>query len=178
MKTTKKLKSGFTIVETLVYLFIFAIIFVSFIGVFVVVDKNGKAATREKQLQDTAIFLSEHIQDSFSNSTQILLPTLSGSELQLAQVPQCLSAPCSNTPTAYYDYTLALNQVIFSKGVALPLVINKTLNDSINAKVLSINFDSIINSKSIVTGVRATIVLQAPNDININYTLQTNYSLL
>lgn len=67
---SKKLKA-ITLVETIIYLVLFGIIFTTiFQFVFTIQDGNKKSLSMDI-LEKNRIFISQHLQDSFTNSTEI-----------------------------------------------------------------------------------------------------------
>ena len=72
MKNKLLNKTAFTLVEIIIYLAIFSLVFTSFIGIFFIVDKSNKNAIAQKQVQNASIYLSQHIQESFKSANQIV----------------------------------------------------------------------------------------------------------
>lgn len=82
----QKLLRAFTLMELIIYLGLFSFFFTGIMGILIIISRNNDIEIQKKDIQNALGFVSKHIQDSFYNSNQIVIPNTTGtSELLLAQ---------------------------------------------------------------------------------------------
>gem|GEM_PF-1382618 len=158
-----KRKDGATLVEVLVYLALFAMIFVTFIRLFWYVSENNQRATYRGELDRSSMFVFEHLNTVVDNASSI------NDELSSFATEEGVLSMQVNG--AEVSYSLA-NGVLFyqSGGVATPITSEKY-------GVERFYLEQVLNSSDELIGVRVTLLVKPVQMDDMSFTLTTTYTL-
>jgi len=158
----RKLK-GITIVETLIYLALFGIIFIAIVEFFITMRDNNRITLEKINLEKVTIYLTNHMSDGFKNSLGI-----DGNNSNFSQDNGKVRILKNGK---YIEYSLQNDVLIYSDNGT-----NLTILDS-NYKVTRFYLEKILNDKNILQGVRLEMtIVSIKNATNIK-TFQTSYIL-
>lgn len=141
----KKTYEGLTLVETILYLALFAIIFFTVMQFVLAIGENNRRAMARSRVETSQIFVLEHLQESFAvaesvNDVGSLFDDDSGVLLL-------------NLPSGSRQYSLNNGRIMYeSGGVSVPL----TAPDVVVSRFY---LEEVLNAASATVGVRFTIVI-------------------
>jgi len=163
MRSTFLKSRAFTLVETLIYIGIFGVFFITAVEFSLTVQQNNLRASYYKLIGNNIIYLSNHLDDSFKNSI-IVNPTLS-----------IFSNPSGKIRLEnglnYYEYSLLNDQINFNKNGSNFLLIYD------DVKVTSFYVEQVLNNNSIIVGTRITINFESIKDSNVKSNMINMYYL-
>lgn len=159
----KSKRNGATLVEVLVYLALFAMVFTVFIRLFWFVSESNRRAAYRTELDRNAIFISEHLEYMVDNSEQIddSLSIFNADEGKLVLMRAGVTR----------EYILANGVLYYQEdGSAVQLSSERYVVDRFNlTKIGSIGESPL--------GVRVHLVLTAADMPDMEFTLNTAYTL-
>jgi type II secretory pathway pseudopilin PulG len=158
----RKLK-GITIIETLIYLALFGIIFIAIVEFFITMRDNNKVAIEKINLEKVTIYLTNHVSDSFKNSLSVDEATSifenNASKVRIVKTGK------------YVEYSLVNNILLFSDNGT-----NKVILDP-DYKVTRFYLERILNDKNILQGIRMELTVTSIKNAKNTKTIQTSYIL-
>jgi len=158
----RKLKA-ITIVETLIYLVLFGVIFIAIIEFFITMRDNNKSAIEKVNLEKVTIFLTNHLSDSFKNSLSID-ELNSDFEINSGNIRVIKTGK-------YIEYSLVNDVLTFSDNGT-----NKVILDP-DYKVTRFYLERILNDKNILQGIRMELTVTSIKNSKNTKTIQTSYIL-
>ncbi len=160
---TKEIKFGMTLVESVTYIGIFGIVFLSIIQFVLAINTYNLSAAQKGELERSKIYLLEHLQDSFRKSTSVdtVNSTFANNAGKLRLLPS----------SGYYEYYLNGTVLTFSQsGSTFPLTPS-------NVQVTKLYFEKVNTVSGTTIGTRITIDLKSTKSSNATSTIQTMYSV-
>lgn len=160
MKLLNK-KSGFTLIESLVYLAIFSLVFATIVQFSITTQENNRVALYRKELGDLIMIVNSNIEESFSSSTSINTSnsTFNNNNGSLALI----SANGQNISYYLQNGRLKVNR-------------DSQINDLTSADFNCTKFNpQPISSSTINIGIRLTIQCNSIKVPRINSEFITNY---
>ena len=151
-KFYKKLKA-LSLVETVIYLALFGIVFTGIIDFSINVSQNFQAAEGLTQTEKTKIFIFEHFQDSFNSSLTIdTVNSIFNNDSGKLRI---------TNKTGYLEYSILNNDLLFS--------VNGSANSSLTNSRVDVTrfFLEEVKVKNVTYGVRITM---AVNFVKLNKT--------
>ena len=160
---TRKILCGATLVEVLVYLALFAMIFVVFIRLFWYVSENNRRATYRGELDRSAMFVFEHLDTIVADASSI--------DENLSVFNADEGALVLQVDAASVSYSLASGVLYYqTDGVAIPITSGKYDVDSFF-------LERVLNSDSKLIGTRLTLLISPVDLPDMSFTLTTAYTL-
>ena len=161
----KKVKA-FTIIETVIYLGIFAFIFIAVVQFYFTVARGNQLAGERNEIQKAIIFLDQHMKSSFESSVDVdtLNSTFNNDNGVLSL----------NTTSGYVEYSVSSNRILFDE--------NGTFSDYVTTDdfiITKFYLEEIEDSDSIVVGVKLTLDISSrvlPDTVTETYV--TSYIFL
>ena len=156
-------KKGITLVETLLYLGLFAMIFLVIIRFYLFVSVNDRLAKHTNRLSRAGIFVNEHIDDSFGESTALNVGE------SIFDSPNGVLA-LTGDATAY-QYSIQNNDLVFTSGG----ISTRITGDLV--EVDSFYLEKLVDEDALPIGVKMTLVVSTSVEDSMSRTYQTSYIL-
>jgi Tfp pilus assembly protein FimT len=155
--------NGLTLIEILIYLALFAIIFSSIMQFTLSVAEANQTAEFKNEIERATIFVNEHLNLTFRSITQIdtnnSFFSQNDGKLKLTKLP------------ASYTYSLTNGRLTFNNNGTSVYLTNP------NVSVDQFYLERVLAPDSSIVGVRITMNIKAVKKPNLNKTIQTYYSL-
>jgi Tfp pilus assembly protein PilV len=164
MSASKKKIKGITLIEMLVYLAIFGMIFLTIIQFVLMIVSSNQRAEQRKEMERTTTFLLEHMNDSFSRSNTV---DIGGSVFNSNN-----GRIRTTNGVVFYEYSLNNSRIqINSSGTTNFL----TTADTAVTKF----FVERVNSPQtgLPDGVRITLDIESNKDKNVKKTISTAFTV-
>jgi hypothetical protein len=158
-----KTRKGLTIVETLIYMALFSILFTTILGYVIFISQSNANATTRLGLQKQIIFLSEHIASTFkeSSSIDILNSTFNSDTGKIRFIEG----------SSYLEYSITSEKIKVNIGG-----VNTFLTDS-TAKVDIFRVERVNSESGSIIGARVKILLSDKKNASQHSTLETMYTI-
>ena len=156
-------KNAISLVETVLYIAIFSIIFTSIVGFALTIAQSNQNANLRNNIERSAIFLDEHITESFLSSNSI-----DNNESVFNQNDGLIKIYNS---TNSYIYSLSDGRIIIDSNGTQNYLTSPDLNVS---KFL---IEEVLSPTGSTTGVRISFQINSVNKLNITKSFQTYYSI-
>lgn len=160
---SQSLKSGFTLIETLMYVGIFAVFFITVVQFSLNIQDNNLIATYRKVVATNSVYVANHLQDSFKNSTSVNTTTsvfdVTNGRLRI------------ENGSNFYDYSLS-NSILFVNinGTSYQLLYD-------DVQVTGFLVEKVVDSTSQIIGVRLSITYASAKKFSVNLSTVTMYYL-
>lgn len=153
---------GFTLVETILYLALFAIIFFTVMQFVLAIAENNRKAMARTRVETSLLFLLEHIEESFDNVDSISeAGSVFGNDFGVLQLSHF---------GIVRQYSVSSGRIMYNTGgVSVPV----TPPDVI---VTAFYLEKVGNEEGILSGVRITIEITTEEQDAIE-TIETAYTL-
>ena len=166
MKFMKRMKNrteeGLTLVEIVLYLALFAIIFFTVMQFVLAVSENNRVAMARSKVERTHIFVLEHLQESFSEAESV---NDVGSLFEDDSGVMVL-----NLESGSLRYSLVNDRIMFERGgVSVPL----TAPDVVVSRFY---LEEVLNAASSTVGVRITMEITTEEEDSTE-TIETAYTI-
>jgi competence protein ComGC len=134
---------AFTLVETLLYLALFNVVFLSVIGFTIAITQNNRVAEYRNAVDKNTIFVTQHLQDAFSHANAVdaansVYDTDNG-RIRLIQA------------TGYKEYFIENNTLKVTNGLS-----TYDLSDAL-ASVSKLRVETVLSPTGSQTGARITL---------------------
>jgi len=138
-RRTGKLKA-ITMVESVIYLFLFGLIFITIIEFAITLRANNRTSLEKVNVEKVVIYLNEHISDSFKNTLSIdEANSLFASDSGWIRIIK---------NGGYKEYSLINGNFIYSDNGNIISIIDPDF------KIEKLRFDKILNSRNELQGIR------------------------
>lgn len=164
MRIKKKKVQGVTLIETLIYMALFAFIFYALLGFVSFVSSNNVKAERQIEVDRSIIFLTEHFQLNFRRATSI------DTTISVFDQNNGSLVLKENTNTITYQVTADRLQIIDNGQT------NYLTNS--NEIVEKFYIERVMTSKGTTEGAKINIVMRNKADMKIQSELKTLYTLV
>ena len=158
----RKLK-GITIAETLIYLALFGIIFISIVEFFITMRDNNRITLEKINLEKTTIYLTNHISDGFKNSLGIdegnSIFSVDAGKIRILKTGK------------YVEYSLQNNSLIYSDNGTNLIILDP------DYKVTRFFLEKILDDKNVLQGIRLEMTIVSIKNANDSKSIQTSYIL-
>ncbi len=162
LKTNKK---GMTLIEVIVYLALFAIFFTTILRFVRVISEYNKIAEDRIIINQTSIFVAEHIKDIVENSLAI--------DTVNSDLSQPLSTVRLNKGTSYVEYSIENSKLVFTEAST-----NQTILTPSQVGISLFELNPILNSdETQLLGIKAKITIYNFKTPKVNTTIETSYIL-
>lgn len=164
MRIRSKFKKGFTLVETILYIALFGIIFLTIIQFsFTIADYNRDTGTRI-DIEKALVFIDEHMANTFRNAKSV---NVTGSTFNSNNGILTLDMSANTS-----DYKISAQKLIYE---------NNGSSFNLTSGVLNINqfyIEQVKSTKdSSVIGIRLTLKISSRINPNVSRTIQTSYTI-
>jgi hypothetical protein len=157
-----KVVKGLTLVETMIYLALFALIFFVVMNFVMAVAENNRIATARGRIETSLIFLLEHLQENFD-----VVDSINGTGSVFENDAGVLQLTLSSTTM---QYSLSNGRVMYDySGVSVPLT-------PPDVQVNKFYLEQVLNTESALSGVRFTIVITTEEN-DATETIETAFVL-
>jgi hypothetical protein len=158
---SKHKANAMTLVETLVYLVLFGVIFVAIMQFVISTRKNDDIAGQRNELEKAVLFIVNHLDDSFSqangviNANTVFNSNTGKIRLQLA--------------TKYVEYNITGSKLHFSdNGTDYPLL-------DVDYQIDKFYLEQILNNDNVLMGVRCEIQVTSIRNPTITKDFRTSF---
>ncbi|MFQ5492694.1 MAG: hypothetical protein ACE5DX_00850 [Candidatus Dojkabacteria bacterium] len=159
----KQLK-GITLIESLVYLAVFGVMFFAVMQfVFTVIDSNRRANSIN-EIDKAAIFINQHINDSFDTASSV--------NTGLSTFDDNNGVLRLNVTGGYIEYNLDSDRLNFDNNG-----VTSSYLSPLGLELSSFFVEQIQDKESNVIGARITTTVIAPKETDISKTITTSYTL-
>jgi hypothetical protein len=152
-----------TLIETLIYIGLFGIIFGAILQFTLMISESSQNAEYRNELDRATILVTEHLSESFDTFDSIDL----NNSFFYQDNGKIKLIKGSNS----YSYSILNNRLRFDRNG----VINYLINPNVN--IQSFYLERITAADSTITGVRVKITLYSVKKPTLTKTVQTNYFL-
>jgi hypothetical protein len=153
--------TAFTLIETVLYLALFNVIFLSVIGFTISMTESNRKAEYANAIEKNAIFISEHVQQTFSKANAIDAPNTtyldSNGKIRL----QVLGG--------FKEYSLLNGVVVVGNGTTIT-----PISDSL-VTITSFFVEPVTTSTGLQTGAKITINFSASKFPTITKSISSYY---
>lgn len=153
---------AFTLIETILYLALFNIIFASVVGFTISLTQSNKVAEYRNALDKDSMFVSEHLYDTFSKANTIdsINTTFQNNQGKLRL----------NVEGTYVDYFIDASTLKVTYGGAATYDLTSNL-----ASVTKFYLEPVVNKTGTQTGAKVTLELTSPKYPNVVKTISSYY---
>jgi hypothetical protein len=150
-----------TLIETLIYIGLFGIIFAAILQFTLMISEASQNAEYRNELDRAIILVTEHLSESFDTFDSIdINNSIFNQDFGKIQLVKGANL---------YTYSVLNNRLKFDRNGTANFLTNP------NVIVQSFKLERILGSDSSVIGVRVHITLQSTKKANLIKTVQTNY---
>jgi len=156
-------KFGFTLIESLVYIGIFGVFFITVVQFTLNVQESNLNANHRKLISTNSMYVSNYLQDSFNNST-----TVNNSVSVFDNTNGVLRI---ENGTDFFEFRLSNNILVVNKnGVEFQLLYDDVI-------VNSFKVEKVLDTASQISGIRISINYVSLKKTAITLALTTMYYL-
>lgn len=158
----KKLKKGFTLIEAIVYLALFGIVFLTIVQFTFAMAAQNKDNEDQIIVEREVIFLNEHLNESFTNTQSIN----EGSTVFNNDTGSLFLT----TSSGLISYTIVDGSLIFNSGSVTEQL------TSVGIRIDKFHLERVRSAKTgNLIGARIELALTATSKARISKTIQTSY---
>ncbi len=140
------MEKGVSLIETILYLALFAIIFTSVVSFMLAVSENNRIAKARNRVESSMIFVTEHISESFDLATSI--------DVDETVFEDSSGVLTLVTPSGLVEYSVDSGRLMYnSGGSSTPL----TIPDIV---VTNCYLEQVLDKTSEVVGIRITFGIE------------------
>ena len=165
LKNKIRNQKGISLLETLVYLGLFLVIFVTIMQFLFIISENNLVARQRNELQKSVIFLTEHLDISVQNADSVdsLNSTFTSDDGALQLV--------TNGGVEYQNYSITGGRIQFDNNGDLTFLTPPEYT------VTKLFLEEVHDVNAVVIGVKTTIELRATKKTSVNETIETIFLL-
>lgn len=153
---------AFTLIETILYLALFNVIFFSIITWAIAITQNNRSAEYKNAIEKNAIFISEHLQDSFRKGLTI--------DEANSIFNDTNGKVRVNFTSGYFEYSRNGGMLQGTNGTSTFELIDKFV------QITDFNVSPVIVQPNTIVGARITISLSAVKYPNLTKTIESYYA--
>lgn len=154
---------GVTLVEVLVYLALFGLIFVSIIEFAISISQSNRVAGKRTEIEKSVITVTQHFSDTVPDG--ISIDDLNSVYDDDNGVLRVILDP------GYVEYRIENGRVVVDRDGILNYLTNPEYY------VNKLRFEKILSRSGVTTGVRLTFMISSSNDSSVTTTIITSYML-
>ncbi len=154
---------GVTLVEMLVYLALFGLIFLSIIEFALTISEGNRVAGRRMEIEKTVIFATQHLEDTF------------GKAVSIDEVNSTFDSAAGklrlNLDAGYAEYNIASGRLNFDNSGETNFL------SSSDYVIDQFYLERILRRNGTLQGVRLTLQISSVKDVSVTTTVITSYTL-
>jgi len=157
-----KSNKGITLLESLIYLALFAVVFIGVIQFTFTISDSNESTEQIEKTEKASIFIMNHLNDSFNKAESVdaINSTFSDDNGVLRLT----------TAGGYFEYKIISGQLNFvDSGVTGDFITNP---DFLMEKF---NLEQVLDSKDVLVGVRVIIEFHKVLDSTVSKTIETSF---
>lgn len=161
MNNKMKRYKAITLLETIIYLALFAVIFVAIIQFYFMMARNNRVAQERVEMHKIILFVNQHFSESFEEASSI--------DLDNSVFHNDNGVLRILTDGEYLEYSLSSSRIIVDNNGDINYLTPESFG------VLSFRFEEILDSEDNNVGIRVVILFQSKNYENITQEISTSF---